>query len=174
MAPRVDGRYRLLNAGGAGLCVFALAFAHFWLERYLGLEPCPLCVIDRYIIGAAAVVFAVAAVHDPAGAVGRRIYAGINALVLLSGVAVGVRHVWLQQLPEDQVPACGPSLDYMFDVFPFVEALSMVLEGSGSCAEIDAAFLGVTLAQWTLAVFIALALLALWLLLRPGAGRPRG
>lgn len=168
MAPRVGQTWRLLNGFGAGLCLFALAFAYFWLERYLGLDPCPLCVFDRYVIGLAAAIFALAALHCPAHRLTRRLYGAASTIVLLIGVGIGTRHVWLQQLPEDQVPACGPDLGYMFDVFPFFEALTMVLEGSGSCAEIDAMFLGVTLAQWTLVLFVALTLLAAWTLIRPG------
>ncbi len=167
MAPRIALTFRRINAIGAALALFSLAFAYFWLERALGLDPCPLCVFDRYIIGTAAAVFALAALHNPARNWARRFYAGINALVLLVGVGIGIRHVWLQHLPEDQVPACGPDLDYMFEVFPVTEALTMVLEGSGSCAEIDASFLGVTLAQWTLVLVIGLLLLPLWLLFRP-------
>lgn len=167
MASRVGRHFRGLSAAGAIVCIGAISFAYFWLERHLGLEPCPLCILDRYVMGSAAIVFALAAVHDPASRITRRIYAGLLTLILLTGVAVGIRHVWLQTLPEDEVPSCGPSLDYMFDVFPFTEALSMVLAGSGSCAEIEAAFLGVTLAQWTLVMFVILTGLAIRLLVVP-------
>lgn len=162
--------FRRLNAVGAGACLFGLAFAYFWLERGLGLEPCPLCMFDRYLMAGAAVVFALAAVHGPRGSGPRRVYAGVALVFLLGGVGIGARHVWLQQLPADEVPACGPSLDYLLDVFPLSEAVQMVLQGSGSCAQVDAAFLGVTLAQWTLVVFVGLAALAGWLLVRPGRG----
>lgn len=159
--------FRGLNALGAGLCVFSLLFAWLFLERALGLEPCPLCMFDRVVIGVAAVLFALGALVNPARAWVRRVHAGVTGAVLLGGVAIGVRHVWLQQLPAEDVPACGPSFDYMFDVFPFFEALAMIFQGSGSCAEVDAHFLGVTLAQWTLVLFVALALIPLWLLVRP-------
>lgn len=167
MASRIGSRFRLLSLGGAAVCVGALLFAYLWLERSLGLEPCPLCMFDRFVIGAAAIVLALAALHNPAGRAARCGYAAVSLLILLVGVAIGSRHVWLQTLPEDEVPSCGPSLDYMFDVFPFTEALAMVIQGSGSCAEIDAAFLGVSLAQWTLVLFVGLAGLVGWLLWRP-------
>ncbi len=159
--------FRGLNAVGAGLCLFSLLFAWLFLELALGLEPCPLCIFDRYVIGVAAVLFGIGALFNPARMWVRRLHAGVTSLVLLGGVAIGVRHVWLQQLPPEDVPACGPSLDYMFDVFPFFEALSMIFQGSGSCAEVDAHFLGVTLAQWTLVLFVVLLLMPLWLLVRP-------
>lgn len=157
---------RLLNAAGAGACIFALVFAVFWLQEYLGLEPCPLCVLDRVVFAGAAVLFAAAAIHGP-GAIGRRIYAGLTLAVLLVGVSLAARHVYLQHLPADQVPACGPSLGYMLEIFPLTEALSMVLRGAGSCAEIHATFLGFSIPEWTLVVFMALSGVAAWLLFHP-------
>jgi disulfide bond formation protein DsbB len=82
------------------------------------------------------------------------------------GGGVAARHVWLQNLPADQVPACGPALDYMMDVFPFLEVLNMVLSGSGECAKIDWLFLGITLPMWSLFVFVGLAVIGLFQLLR--------
>lgn len=158
--------FRTINLAGAAICLGAIAFAYFWLELGLGLEPCPLCVLDRVVFAAAAVVFAAAALHSP-GRLGRRLYAGTTLIVLLAGVAIGVRHVWLQQLPADQVPACGPDIAYMFDVFPALDALQMIFQGSGSCAEIDVMFLGLSLAGWTLVLFLLLAALAAWQLVRP-------
>ena len=75
-----------------------------------------------------------------------------------SGIAIAGRHVWLQNLPEDQVPACGPSLDYMMDVMPALDVIRTVLSGDGNCAIIDASFLGVSLPGWTLLGFVALAI----------------
>ena len=75
---------------------------------------------------------------------------------------VAGRHVWLQSLPPDQVPACGPSLEYMLDAFPLGKTLKMVFTGSGECAEVDWTFLGLAMPAWSLIFFIALGLGALW------------
>ena len=76
------------------------------------------------------------------------------------------RHLWLQSLPEDEVPACGPGLDYLMDIFPLSDVIRMVLQGDGSCAEVVWSFMGLSLPGWTLVGFIALAVLGCFQVLR--------
>lgn len=166
MASGINRGFRAYAAALAALSLAAIVYAYVVLEQGLGLEPCPLCIFDRVVLGAAAAVFLLAALHNPGGRIGRWLYAGVGTLVLAGGVAIGSRHVWLQQLPADEVPSCGPDLGYMFDAFPFLEAVDMVLSGSGSCAEIDTAFLGLSLAKWTLGLFLVLTAAAAYLVVR--------
>lgn len=162
-------RVRLANAIAAAACFGAIAYAVAWLQWGLGLEPCPLCVLDRVAFALAGLVFLLAVLHGP-GALGRRVYAGLALLPLAFGVGVAGRHVWLQHLPEDQVPACGPSLDYILDNFPLQQALDLVLRGSGSCASVQWQFLGLSIPEWTLGLFLALSLFAVAIVVRPGRG----
>jgi disulfide bond formation protein DsbB len=156
---------RALALGGVALCVLMMAVA-LGLEHIGGLEPCPLCVFQRVGVIATGLVLAVAAIHNPAGRVGRAVYAVLALAAVAGGAFVAGRHVWLQSLPPDQVPSCGPGLDYMIDVLPMQEMLATVLSGSGECASIDAAFLGFSLPAWTLAGFIVLAVFPLAMLAR--------
>lgn len=156
---------RSANFAGAAVCVAALVYAIVWLQGVRGLEPCPLCVLDRVAFAVAAAVFLLAALHGP-GATGRRLYALAALVPLAFGVAIAARHVWLQHLPADQVPACGPSFEYLVENFPLAQAFGMIFRGSGSCAEIQWRFLALSIPEWTLALFVALALLAAWLLLK--------
>lgn len=156
--------YRLVNLLGLAGCLVATAFA-LYLQYGVGLEPCPLCILQRVAVFAAMGVLVVAILHHP-GRTGQRVYGGLGLLASLFGLGVAGRHVWLQHLPADQVPACGPGLNYMLDVFPFMEALSMVLRGSGECAEIDWTFQGLSLAEWTAFVFVGLIALFLFQILR--------
>lgn len=155
---------RLTNLGLFLATVVAMLFA-LWLQHYQHLEPCPLCVFQRVAMMATGAVALLAFVHGP-GRLGRRIYAGLTLLAAGGGIAVAGRHVWLQHLPPEQVPSCGPGLDYWLDTFPLVEVVGKVFRGSGECAEIDWIFLGITLPGWTLLVFVGLAAVALWQLLR--------
>ena len=157
---------RLLNAAGAAICFGALGYGILWLQYRLGLEPCPLCVLDRVAFATAGVLFLLAALHGPRG-IGRRIYAALTLVPLAFGLAVGGRHLWLQGLPADQVPACGPSLDYMLANFPLQQVIDLVLRGSGSCADIQWQFLGLSIPAWTLGLFGLLTGIALVGLLRP-------
>lgn len=140
-------------------CVAAMAGA-LYLQYQVGLEPCPLCIFQRVGVIAVALVVLIAFLHGPKR-IGVRIYAALAALAALAGGGVAVRQLWLQHLPPDQVPVCGPGLDYMLDVFPLHEVLAKVLSGSGECAEVTWRFLGLSLAGWSLILFIVLLIVAL-------------
>jgi disulfide bond formation protein DsbB len=100
----------------------------------------------------------ISVVHNPHG-VFLWIYTSLSSVVALSGIAVGIRHVWLQNLPADQVPECGPDLAYMLDVFPMLDVIQRLFTGAGQCAEVSWTFYGVTLPQQTLLLFIGLLLM---------------
>ncbi len=147
------------------LTLTAMLFAYYYLEQHLGLPPCPLCMTQRVamvLLGAFALL---GALHNPTGW-GRRAYAAGCVLAAGFGIAVAGRHVWLQYLPEDQVPACGPSLEYMLDTLPFAETVNLVLMGDGNCAETQWTFLGLSIPEQTLAVFLVLGAISLWQMLR--------
>lgn len=153
---------KLLQPRGASLvgfitCVLLLAYAYF-AQFVLGYEPCPLCIFQRVGFIVLGLVFLLAAIHGPAGRAGRRIYGSLIGLVALAGASVSLRHLWLQSLPADQVPACGPGLDYMLEVFPLADALKMVFTGSGECAEVDWVFLGLSMPAWTLMAYLSLGI----------------
>jgi disulfide bond formation protein DsbB len=90
------------------------------------------------------------------------VYATLCGLAAWGGAAIAARHVWLQHLPEDQVPACGPSLDYMLENLPLGDTMSIVLAGDGNCAEIDWSFAGFSIPEQTLIVFCTVLLICLW------------
>ena len=149
-------------------CLAALAGA-LYMQHVEGLEPCPLCIFQRIALMVVAAVLLVATLHGPRG-VGVRIYALLTAIATLAGAGIALRHLWLQNLPADQVPACGPNLDYMLDAFPLTDVLAQVLSGSGECAEISWRFLGLTIPGWSLVVFGGVLVVALIQLLRPRRG----
>lgn len=153
--------YRRLQALGALACALGLAFAYY-LEVVEGLEPCPMCIFQRVAMLGAGLVFLVAAVHNPGGVIGRGVYAVLGLAANGAGAWIAARHVWLQSLPEDQVPACGPTLDYLMDVMPLAEVFRTVMRGDGNCAVIDWTFLGVSLPGWTLVAFIGLGIYAVF------------
>lgn len=155
------GQYAL----GALLCGALLAYA-LYAQHVMFLDPCPLCIFQRVAFMVLGAVFLLGALHGPASAAGRRGYGLLAALVATAGAAISARHVWLQSLPPDEVPACGPGLEYMLEAFPLREVLSKVFVGSGECAEIDWTFLGLSMPAWTLLWFVGLGLAALWAGLR--------
>ena len=105
------------------------------------------------------VVFALAAAHGPKH-MGQHIYAALIGLLSLSGAAVATRHIWIQNLPKDQVPACGPGLDYMLETMPMAAVLKELLHGSGECAAKGWTFLTLGIPEWSLLCYIALGVWA--------------
>ena len=153
---------RVQFGAGVALCIGLMLMA-LYLQHALELEPCPLCIFQRVFVIGLGLVMLVAAVHDPVST-GRRVYGALVMLLSLAGVAVAGRHVWLQHLPADQVPECGPGLEYMLDAFPLGEAMSMVFRGSGECAEVQWTLLGLSIPEWTLIVFVGATLFGLFLI----------
>ncbi len=139
---------------GALLCAGLMGYA-LYAQYGLGLEPCPLCVFQRIAVIACGVTFLLGAIHNP-GRVGSAVYALLVVLFAAAGAAVAGRHVWLQSLPPDQVPACGASLSYMLETMPFADVLATVLRGDGNCATIDWRFLELSMPAWTLVFFLTM------------------
>jgi protein dithiol:quinone oxidoreductase len=143
------------------LAVVSMLFARVYLQGFLGLDACPLCMTQRFFVVLWGVIALLAAGHNPPGW-GRRVYAALCGVAAWGGAAVAARHVWLQHLPEDQVPACGPSLEYMLENLPFNDTLSIVLAGDGNCALIEWTFLGFSIPEQTFAVFCIALAVCVW------------
>jgi disulfide bond formation protein DsbB len=152
--PRNSFRRRFLLGflACAGLIGYAL-----YTQFHDGLLPCPLCIFQRVAFATLGVVFLVGGLHAPRGRGGRRAYGVLALLASLGGIAVAGNHVRLQHLPPDQVPACGPGLDYMLDAMPIGGVIRTVMTGSGECANVDWAFLGLSMPAWSLICFVVLA-----------------
>jgi disulfide bond formation protein DsbB len=152
------------NFLGFVACAGLLAYAYY-AQVVMHLDPCPLCIFQRIGVFALGVVFLIAALHDPAP-LGRRVYAVLLALAALATIGIALRHLYIQSLPPDSVPACGASLDFMLKVFSLSEVLVKVLTGSGECAKVTWQFLGLAMPAWVLISAAALGGFGLWVNLR--------
>ncbi len=146
------------------LCAVLIGVA-LYMQHGLGLVPCYLCIVQRAFVIATGVLALAAFIHNP-GPKGRRVYGGGVTLAALGGAGFAVRQLWLQSLPADQVPACGPPADYLMDSFSIGEWLPMLLRGDGNCAEVQWSLLGLSIPAWTLTAFAIMAALALWQVVR--------
>lgn len=162
--------YRNLQVFLVIMTVIGMSFALFFLQRYMGFSPCPLCIFQRIglmVMGSFALI---AAVFNPKSMV-TRLLLWLGSLVGIGWAAiVAGRHVWLQHLPADQVPSCGPGLDYWLDTLPMQQVLKEVFAGSGECASIDWTFMGLSIPEQSLILFSILILthvLILWRIVRP-------
>jgi disulfide bond formation protein DsbB len=139
-----------------GVALYAAAMIGFamYLQEVKNLEPCPLCILQRYAFVAVGALALLAAL---APRVIGRVLAWLAIVVGLSGAGVGAWHVWLQLHPP-AVSACGPSLEYLIGNLPLGRALPRIFQGYGDCTEINWTFLGLSIPAWSLIMLSALAL----------------
>ncbi len=160
---------RVTNLLIALFTLVMMLVAVIYFQEILHLIPCPLCVSQRVFVIGVGVIALIAFVHNPGSSKGQKIYAALTALMALVGSSVSGRQVWLQSLPEDQIPACGPTLDWMFSAnFPLQEIIGAMFFGEGSCAEIKWQLLGISIPGWTLVAFIFLISVAVFQFIRAG------
>lgn len=157
--------YRVISALLFIGSVIGMAFA-LYLEHVQGLEPCPLCVFQRVGLIGLGLISLIALIHNPVSNTFKRSYALLGTLSILWSAGVAARHIWLQNLPPDKVPSCGPGLEYLVDALPMKTVLAQVLSGSGECAVVDWTFLGQSLPVWSFVFFAVLTLISLWQLFR--------
>lgn len=143
---------RFLNGLGF-VAVIVLMAAAYYMQYVMGLEPCAMCMLQRFILMGIGLVLLTATLHNPTSKKGLRVYAVMTILVSIAGLAAAGRHVWLQYLPADQVPACAPSWDYLVDAFPLQDVIRTMLKGSGDCAKVTWTMLGLSIPEWMLLVF---------------------
>ena len=145
-------------------CAIAMAVAYY-MQYQMNLEPCPLCMTQRIFVIATAAVALVAFIHASIS----HHYKFYNVLTLLTSITGGgfsLRQLYLQSLPPELAPACGPGLGYMLENFPFMKALEIMLKGDGNCAEVVWTFMGISIPGWTLVAFIGLAAISIFQLWR--------
>jgi len=148
---------------GVGFLIYlSLTTGALYMQHQMGLEPCPLCLMQRMAFMAIGLVCLIGLVLKFSWL--RKLCAGLISLSALVGIGLASRQLWLQSLPEDQIPTCGPGFDYMVSTFPLFKALSLILSGSGECAEVQWTFLSVSIPGWSLMFFVGFALLGLYLL----------
>lgn len=157
--------YRVISGFLFLASVIGMAFA-LYLEHVQGLEPCPLCVFQRVGLIGLGIISLIAFIHHPKSNGFKRGYALLGSISILWSAGVAARHVWLQNLPPDQVPSCGPGLDYWLETLPLKSVFDQVLKGSGECAVVDWTLLGLSLPVWSFAFFAVLAIVSIWQLFR--------
>ena len=151
---------RLLNLAGFLACAGMMGFA-LYAQYVLLLDPCPLCVFQRIATIMLGAVFLIAALHNP-GAIGSRVYAGLVFLTAGFGVGVASWHVYLQNLPKDKVPSCGPGFDYIMENFELFDAFSLIFKGSGECADVVWRLLGLSMPTWVIIGLGGLGIAGIW------------
>lgn len=148
-------------------CIALLAFG-LYLQHGVGLEPCPMCIVQRYALVLVAVVAGLTAMLRSRGA---HLAGGLLTLLIAGfGAFVAARQSWLQWYPPE-IASCGRDFYGMIETFPLKRAVPMIFAGGGDCAAIDWTFLGGSIANWSFLCFVCIGLAMLALLWRRSAAR---
>ncbi|MCL1826227.1 MAG: disulfide bond formation protein B [Betaproteobacteria bacterium] len=157
--PRLPLRFYFLAL--FALCAAEMCFGVFYLQMVKGVEPCPMCIMQRYALIGVGLVALIGALHNR----GAWVYGGLVTLVALAGGGVAVRQSWLQLYPP-QTMGCGPGLEFMLENFPLTELLPKLFRGEGDCSAVDWTFLGLSIANWGLITFAMIVVVTPWVVWR--------
>ncbi len=143
------------------VCAGLILNAIFYFQDYLGLDPCPMCVLSRYVFITIGVISLAAAIHGPRG-LALKVYATLVALLALGGLGVSIRHSYLQHFPP-KVESCGTDLEFLLNAFPISQALPKIFAGTGSCSAVKWKLLGLSIPEWAGVWYVIFIALALWI-----------
>ena len=142
---------------------FALLAYGMYLQHVVGLEPCPMCIVQRYALILVGLIAGITAAMR-----GRGVHIGGAALLLVTagfGAFVAARQSWLQWYPPEVV-SCGRDFYGMIESFPLQRAIPMIFKGGGDCSKVDWTFLGGSIANWSFLCFAGIVLVSFWLAAR--------
>jgi len=133
------------------------------LQHVEGLEPCPMCILQRYAFVAIGMVALIAAIHGPVGP-GVRVYSFLIAALAVAGGSVSVRQSLLQRFPAPEPANCmAGDLDFLLGNFPLAQALPRIFAGTGDCAKVEWSLFGLSIAEWALVWFVLIVATTAWL-----------
>lgn len=141
-------------------CAALIGFAIF-LQHSKGLEPCAMCILQRYAFVAIGIVALVAAIHGPTRGIALKLYAAGIVLFAMIGGGTAIRQSWLQHNPP-KTASCGQELEFYIENFPLAQALPKIFAGSGDCAAVKWTFLGLSIPEWALVWFVLFTVAAIW------------
>lgn len=152
---------RNVFAGIVLACVAIFGFA-LYLQHVEIIEPCPMCILQRYAFAVIALIALVGALHNPRR-IGLTVYGVLLLAAALTGAGIAARHSWLQLFPTPSY-SCGADLEYLLDTFPLAKALPAIFSGTGECSKVQWHMLGLSIPEWALiwfAIFAATAVVVI-------------
>ena len=162
---------RVLFALTAAACAALLGFGYY-LQFVQHIEPCPMCILQRLCYMAIVIITLLGTLHGPRRG-GVYVYGVLTTITAVIGAGIAGRQTWLQHLPEDQVPACGPGLEYMLEQFPLAQVIKQAFIGTGECAAVDWTLLSLSIAEWSLICFSGMVVAYIALMWWHATTKPR-
>lgn len=149
---------------GLFLVLFGMGTA-LYFQFFHGLDACSLCIFQRVAYIIYGLIALLAIIHNPSSW-GARFYAFLQIPIIISGLTIALRQVWIQSLPTTEVSVCGPGINFLLQKFSLEKVLQAVWSGSNDCANVTWEFWSLSMASWSAILFGILMLLALFTLLK--------
>lgn len=153
---------RITALFGLVACICVLSTAYYLEQQYM-LASCPLCILQRVIFMAMAVVFAYGCIGKLAGGM-RYVYSSSLIIFSTLGMAIAGRQLWLQYFAPPQKLSCSASIQRLMELYPIFDVLKIILTGSGECAAIDFTILGLSIAAWSFGLFTLISAAMIYVL----------
>jgi disulfide bond formation protein DsbB len=154
---------RLVFLALFAFCTGLLGYG-LYLQHYRGLEPCPLCILQRYAFVCILLIALLGGLFNPRGIL-LKLWSGVIVVAAIAGGSVSIRQSWLQHNPPE-VSTCGPDLNYMISHFPLSDTLPKLFHGEGDCSKVDWSLLGLSMAEWALVCFVLIVAVSIWQIVR--------
>jgi len=139
-----------------GLVSFAAVGLAALAQYAFDMQPCPWCVLQRFIYIVVGVLALVAAALP---GLGRRLFIGLALLGSLSGVASAL---W-QQLHAVNEASCDLSLaERIVSALHLDSLVPQLFIAYASCGDAAVSVLGIPFAVWSCLLYAILALLLVW------------
>jgi len=142
-------------------CVALLGFG-IYLQEVVGLDPCPMCILQRYVFVAIGLVALAAAIHGPRAGIALKTYGAVLVLLTLIGGGTATRQSYIQHYPP-KTASCGADLEGILERFPLAQALPKIFQGTGDCSVVSWRFLGLSIAEWALVWFVIFLATTIWI-----------
>ncbi len=143
------------------LACLSLICLALYLQQQEGLEPCPMCILQRYAFVAIGIVALAGAIHGPR-AFAAKAYAIVVSILAMVGGGIAIRHSYLQHFPP-KFESCGTDLEFLVNTFPISKALPKIFAGTGSCSKVDWTLLGLSIPEWAIVWFAMFILASVWI-----------
>ncbi|HWZ47593.1 MAG TPA: disulfide bond formation protein B [Herbaspirillum sp.] len=132
----------------------ALLGAALYLQYGKHMQPCPLCIIQRYAFAALALLCILFAILPQAAT---RFGAGLATLAALAGAGTAIWHLWVVAHPGT---SCGiDPMETALNHIPTARLMPFLFNADGFCTTPYAPIFGLSIPAWSLIWFLVLALM---------------
>lgn len=143
------------------LACFGLLGGAVYFQYAYYMYPCPWCVIQRYAFAAIGLICLVSAFLSPT-AVKRS--TAFGSLIALGGIGAASWLIWVQAHPE---VSCGiDPVETSLNKIPTAKLLPFLFKANGMCTTEYDPILGLSMPQWALLSFVAIAIVLIVLTVR--------